>query len=660
MKPIGHLLNRLKMRIYVRHLNSVATLHQQQSTAISNTNSKYKFLSLTATCRRMLNHTNNIQQTYYYSICSGYSSSHSFLSYLPFRYYMTINNDRNHNRPDHAVPESSLTDYETERKDFSIHVPKFYNFCTDIIDKWAATEKRSSEIEKLAFWWKDDNKKEIKWTFGDLQWQSNQVANVLSNKCGLKKGDRLIVILPRVPEWWLINLAAIRAGLILSPGTTQLRAGDIQHRLQLSGAKCIIANNSTRDLIDQVAGKCPDLLYKIYLGPKSDTRLSWLNFDELLSQEPETFQNVKTHSSDPMIWFFTSGTTGKPKMTEHTHASYALGSSVTARYFLTAQRSDVIWNISDTGWAKSAWSSLFAPWLAGACVFVHHTSSIKFEVEPVLQNLEDYEISVLCVPATVLRLIVQHDLTNRKFKALRHCVSAGEPVNPDLIVKWKKDTKLDLYEGFGQTETTLLCSNYPFIEQKIGSMGKPPPGIDLQIVDNEGNILPHDTEGNLAVRYRPQRPVGLFSKYVSAPNVTASVFCGDFYLTGDRAMMDKDGYFWFVGRSDDVIITSGYRIGPFEVESALIQHPAVLESAVVSSPDPVRGEIVKAFVKLVSDYQNTDYTDLIKELQEHTKMITAPYKYPRKIEFVDELPKTVSGKIRRVELRNKEWHKVNS
>lgn len=410
----------------------------------------------------------------------------------------------------------------------------------------------------------------------------------------------------------------------------------------------------------KVAGKCPDLLYKIYLGPKSDTRLSWLNFDELLSQEPETFQNVKTHSSDPMIWFFTSGTTGKPKMTEHTHASYGLGSSVTARYFLTAQRSDVIWNISDTGWAKSAWSSLFAPWLAGACVFVHHTSSIKFEVEPVLQNLEDYEISVLCVPATVLRLIVQHDLTNRKFKALRHCVSAGEPVNPDLIVKWKKDTKLDLYEGFGQTETTLLCSNYPFIEQKIGSMGKPPPGIDLQIVDNEGNILPHDTEGNLAVRYRPQRPVGLFSKYVSAPNVTASVFCGDFYLTGDRAMMDKDGYFWFVGRSDDVIITSGYRIGPFEVESALIQHPAVLESAVVSSPDPVRGEIVKAFVKLVSDYQNTDYTDLIKELQEHTKMITAPYKYPRKIEFVDELPKTVSGKIRRVELRNKEWHKVNS
>lgn len=663
MNPVGWILKKLQLqKVTTSYLSSFALVHAD----------KQQKKGLTSSCfvKTIINSFQARQTHYSYYSISRRKLSYPLKSFNSFlvRPHSTINDAygdhysrKNGDRPYYAVPEENFagTDYETEKEQFRIHVPEFYNFCTDIIDKWADVEKKSSEIEKLAFWWKDD-KNEIKWTFSDLHRQSNQVANMLLNECGLLKGDRLIVILPRIPSWWLINLAAIRTGIILSPGTTQLRAGDIKHRLKLSGAKCIIADNSTRHLIDQVSEECPELQHKIYVGLKSDTGSSWLNFDELQVQQQETFQNIKTRSSDPMMWFFTSGTTGNPKMTEHTHASYGLGCSLVARYFLTARHSDIIWNISDTGWAKCAWSSFFSPWLAGACVFTYHTSSTKFQVENLLQILEDCSISVLCAPATLLRLVVQHDLTVRKFNALRHCVSAGEPLNPELIEKWKRDTHLELYEGFGQTETTLLCGNYPFMKQKVGSMGKPPPGIDLQIVDDEGNVLPPDTEGNIGVRYRPQRPVGLFSKYVNDPEKTASAFLGDFYLTGDKALMDKDGYLWFISRSDDVINSSGYRIGPFEVESALIKHPAVLESAVVSSPDPLRGEIVKAFVKLVPGYEKKNVQDLIKELQEHTKAITAPYKYPRKIEFVDELPKTVSGKIRRVELRNKEWNQMGN
>ncbi|XP_029636308.1 acyl-coenzyme A synthetase ACSM3, mitochondrial [Octopus sinensis] len=551
---------------------------------------------------------------------------------------------------------TTITSYEEERKTFSVNVPDFFNFTSDVIQHWATCQKDDENPTKaLAIWWIDDNGQEIKWTFKDLIKLTNKVTNILQVSCGLQKGDCVMIILPRIPEWWLLNLAAFKAGTIACPGTIQLRAADIKYRLLKSGAKCIVASDETRSFIDECADSCPDLKKKLYVGSQSSKCSSWLNFTELMDTASDSAEGVKTRASDPMMWFFTSGTTSHPKMTEHTHASYGIASLSITRYLLTATPTDVIWNLADTGWAKSAWSSLFAPWLGGACVFIHHTTNHKFDSNSLLQILEKYNISVFCAPPTALRLFVQEDLSKYKFKSLRHCVSGGEPVNEELISQWKKGTGLELYEVYGQTETTLLCGNYPFLERKIRSMGKASPGINLQIVNDEGEVQPPGTLGNLAICCKPDRPVGLFSRYVGEPKLTESVFRGDYYLTGDKCKMDEDGYIWFIGRNDDIILSSGYRIGPFEVESALIQHPAVLESAVVRSPDPVRGEIVMAFVILAQKYQNSNTDELKKELQEHVKSITAPYKYPRRIKFVTELPKTISGKIRRVELRKPEW-----
>ncbi|GAB1598805.1 acyl-coenzyme A synthetase ACSM3, mitochondrial-like, partial [Argonauta hians] len=568
-----------------------------------------------------------------------------------------------HPVPNHTSNKSTLiksprtiSDYEDERRTFSIDVPEFFNFTSDVIDHWAACQGDNENPEKsLAFWWVDDTGAEIKWTFKDMMKLTNKATNILRQSCGLQKGDRVMIILPRVPEWWLLNLAAFKAGIITSPGTTQLRIADIKYRLIQSGAKCIVACDETRNLIDQCVDSCPDLKTKLYVGSQSVNHSSWLNFNELMAASIDTVEDIKTKASDPMIWFFTSGTTSLPKMTEHTQASYGLGSLVTSRYALTATATDIIWNLSDTGWAKSAWSSIFAPWLAGACVFIYHTTNKKFDSKSLLQILENYNISVFCAPPTALRLFVQEDLSKYKFNSLRHCISGGEPVNDELVKQWKEGTGLELYELYGQTETTLLCCNYPFLKRVKGSMGKAPPGINLQVVNDEGEVQPAGTLGNLAVQCKPHKPIGLFHRYVGDPNLTQSVFKGDYYLTGDKCQIDEEGYIYFVGRNDDIIISSGYRIGPFEVESALIQHPAVLESAVVRSTDPIRGEIVMAFVVLTEKYKNNNLQELETELQKYVKSITAPYKYPRRIKFVAELPKTISGKIRRVELRQDEW-----
>lgn len=552
-------------------------------------------------------------------------------------------------------------DYEEHRKWMEAesrkeNLPKYYNFARDAIDKWAYREKTGErELSNPALWITNDNGEDRTWSFQDLSSLSKKTANVLTQKCGLDPGDKLILILPRVPEWWFVNIAAIRAGVILSTGTTLLRPNDIKHRIQVSGAKCIVADSHSVDNIDEIADQCPSLKSKLFVGSKSETRPGWLNFDDVLSKASDEFQTINSKFTDPMMLFFTSGTTGFPKMAQHSHGSYGYGNIITGRYFLQCSEHDVVWNTSDTGWAKSAWSSLFSPWLLGACVFAHHTD--KFDPQLTLRILEAKPaISVFCAAPTAVRFLVQQTLTPYRHGKL-HCISAGEPLNPELLEEWKSGTGLDLYEGYGQTETTFLCGTYPIMENRPGSMGKAAPGIDLRIVDDDGVEVPPNTEGNIGINTNNYRPIGLFSGYMGDPDRTASVYQGGYYLTGDRAKIDDDGYVWFIGRADDVILTSGYRIGPFEVESALIEHPSVLESAVVSSPDPVRGEVVKAFVTLTGEYQTADRDKLTKELQDHVKTVTAPYKYPRKIEFVDQLPKTVSGKIRRVELRHKEWER---
>ncbi len=535
----------------------------------------------------------------------------------------------------------NMTDYEKAYKEFKWEVPKNFNFAENVVDKWAA------DPEKLAMLWVDDQDHEIRKTFLDISNASKRLANVLT-RSGVKKNDVVMLILPRNIEWWETVTACIRMGVLLAPGTTQLTAKDLEYRVQKSEAVCIVTNTETAEKLDQFIEKCPSVKIKIII---TEPRDGWLFYDDEMKKASDSFKPVKTKSEDNCLVYFTSGTVGQPKMALHTHASYAIGHQITGRYWLDLRPDDLHWNVTDTGWAKAAWSSYFGPWNCGAAIFVHHSD--RFDPTRLLEILSGYPITTLCASPTIYRMLVIKDTSQYKFPKLRHCVGAGEPLNPEIIEVWKSDTGITIRDGYGQTETTLLVGNFPCLEARIGSMGKPAPGFDVRVVDDLGNILPPEMEGHIAVRVTPHRPAGLFKEYWKEPVRTAAVFSGEWYLTGDRARVDEDGYFWFIGRSDDVILSSGYRIGPFEVESALIKHPAVIESAVVSSPDEIRGEVVKAFVMLAQGYKASDA--LAAELQEHVKKETAPYKYPRKIEFVDALPKTVSGKLRRFALRNKEW-----
>jgi acetyl-CoA synthetase/medium-chain acyl-CoA synthetase len=343
------------------------------------------------------------------------------------------------------------------------------------------------------------------------------------------------------------------------------------------------------------------------------------------------FETADTRSDEMALLYFTSGTTGGPKMTVHTHASYPLSHLITGKYWLDLTEQDVHWNITDTGWAKAGWSSIFGPWHMGATIFAHHEE--RFHAKRALEILDEYPITSVCAPPTILRMFVLEDLSRYEFPSLRSVVTAGEPL-------------------YGQTETVVIVGAFRGVTPRPGSMGVAAPGFDLQVIDDDGNVLPPGREGDLAVRVKPDHPVGLFREYWKEPERTARFFKGDWYITGDRAVRDEDGYFYFVGRADDVILSAAYRIGPFEVESALLEHEAVAESAVVASPDPVRGSVVKAFIVLSPGYEPS--RDLARRLQQFVKRTTAPYKYPRRVEFVTELPKTVSGKIRRAELRQRE------
>ena len=538
--------------------------------------------------------------------------------------------------------QPNMTDYNAEYENFKWDVPEYFNFAGEVIDKWA------EDKEKLAMLWVDDNGTELKKTFNDISVESKKLANVLSAQ-GVKQGDVVIVVLPRNIEWWVIFTACIRMGALLAPGTTQLTSKDLDFRANKSKAACIITNPEIAAKFDKVEDACPTVETKIVI---SEARDGWVFYDDAVADASDEFETADTKADDNCLVYFTSGTTGFPKMALHTH-SYAIGHTITGKYWLDLKETDMHWNVSDTGWAKAAWSSYFGPWNMGSAQFIHHTD--RFDPATTLGLLQKYPITTMCGAPTIYRMLVLEDLSQYEFPNLRHCVGAGEPLNPEIIDVWKKATDCVIRDGYGQTETVLLCGSFPCIEPRFGSMGKPTPGIHLAVIDEHGNELPPNEEGDIAVRVEPERPVGLFKEYWTEPDRTASSFIPGWYLTGDRATVDEDGYFWFVGRSDDVILTSGYRIGPFEVESALIEHPAVAESAVVSSPDETRGEVVKAFVILSPGFDASDA--LVKELQNHVKTTTAPYKYPRKIDFVEELPKTISGKIRRVELRDAEWGK---
>lgn len=533
-----------------------------------------------------------------------------------------------------------MIDYEETYRSFIWERPQKYNFARDVIDQWATRNPA-----KQALFWVDDEDNEKTRTFGEISTNSRKFCNALT-EAGVKRGDTIILILGREIEWWEVFTAALRMGAIISPGTTQLSSKDIEYRIKAASATCVVTNSATVDKVEAIKANCPTLGIKISTG---ETKAGWVSYEQALIENNDDFETVDTDADDESMCYFTSGTTGNPKMTIHT-CSYAIGHINTGRFWLDLGEEDLHWNISDTGWAKAAWSSYFGPWICGASLFIHQADG--FNAGKTLGLLAKYPITTMCGAPTIYRMLVLEDLSAYDFSSLRHCVGAGEPLNPEVIEVWNQATGITIRDGYGQTETAILCGSFPCIEARFGSMGKPAPGIKLAIIDDDGNEAPTNTEGDIAVSIEPEKPQGLFKEYKNDEERTASTQKGPWYITGDRGCKDEDGYFWFISRADDVILSAGYRIGPFEVESALIEHPAVAESAVVSSPDETRGEVVKAFVVLAPGY--TPSEELGTELKNHVKRITAPYKYPRKIEFIDALPKTVSGKIRRVELRKKE------
>jgi acyl-coenzyme A synthetase/AMP-(fatty) acid ligase len=535
----------------------------------------------------------------------------------------------------------NMTDYETTRASFHIDVPERFNAAADIVDARAHKERYKLALRMIA----PDGVHADDYTFGDLRDRSNQMGRVLSD-LGATKGERIFLMLPRVIGWYDAVLGSIKLGAIPMPGTPQLKEKDVAYRINQAGASVVVTNDAGAAVVDAVRDGCPTLTTLVLIG---GTREGWLDGDRARdAASSDALPSDVTASSDPMLIYFTSGTTGQPKMVLHTHASYGLGHQITARYWQDLGPDDVFWGVSDTGWAKAAWSKLFGQWSLGAAVIAWNAQG-KPDFDQMLRMIVDHGATAFCAPPTIYRNFVTRDLSGYDFSRLRHCMAAGEALNPETFNAWKAATGTEIRDGYGQTETVNLLANYPCMPIKPGALGKPTPGFDVAVVDADGSRLGPGNEGQIAVRVKPERPLGLFVEYWKDPEATAAAHLGDWYLTGDRARVDEDGYFWFTARADDVIISASYRIGPFEVESVIMEHPSVQEVACIGVPDHERGQVVKAFVVLAPGYEPSD--DLAVEIQEHVKALTAPYKYPRQVEFLEELPKTVSGKIRRIDLR---------
>ncbi len=541
--------------------------------------------------------------------------------------------------------EHNMTDYAETYAKFSIDIPEDFNFGYDVIDAWADKDRN-----KLAMIWTDQMGNEKKYSFYDLKKHSNQAANILI-KFGIKKGDRVMLMLPRVPEWWIFVIGLIKLGAVYCPNPTMLTEKDLKYRINAGKFRMIITNLENSSKIENICNECPTLTNCMLIDGELP---NWISYRyELLYPAPVSSHSVKipieqkVRATDPMVIYFTSGTTGEAKMCLHDN-THPLGHLVTAGFWHDIRSNDLHLTLSDTGWAKSAWGKLFGQWIQGACIMVYNIEQ-KFNATEILPLLENYGITTFCCPPTIYRMLVIADINKYDLRELRHCTSAGEPLNPEVIRLWKEGTGLTIYEGYGQTETVCCIAIFPCMDEKRGSMGKPAPGWQIELHDEEGHPVGIHEEGRIAIKLDP-RPVGLLVKYLDNEEANRESFVNGYYYAGDKAYCDEDGYYWFVGRSDDIIKSSGYRIGPFEVESALLEHPAVQESAVVGAPDLMRGTIVKAYIILNNGFEPSE--TLIKELQNHVKKTTAPYKYPRTIEFVDELPKTVSGKIKRNVLRN--------
>lgn len=515
-------------------------------------------------------------------------------------------------------------------------VPAQFNFARDVIDVLAREDR-------LGLIFLDKSGNERRYTFGEVSRESARYAAALKT-LGIRKGDKVLVVIPKRPEWLFAMLALLRVGAVAVPSSEQLRAKDLLFRASHSEAVAAISYATLVGEFDAMRDRAATLRHFVVLG---GDRPGWTSLEGMLSDTGNGWNGEPTSAGDIAFLVYTSGTTKDPKGAVHSHA-YTYAKRMQAQLWLDAKPDDLVWCSAGTGWAKSLWNVLLGPWSCGSAIVLHEGG---FDPVQRMDLLASLGVSVLCQAPTEYRLEAKlEDLGTRwTLPRLRHAVSAGEPLNPEVIKAFKDAFGVTIYDGYGQTENSLLVANLPGMDVRPGSMGKPTPGHDVAVIDEDGHVCADGVVGDIALKGRPPT---LFVEYYKNPQETAACFRGEYYLTGDRATRDADGYLWFVGRADDVISSAGYRIGPFEVESALLTHPAVKESAVVGSPDPERGNLVKAFVVLRDGHTGTP--ELVAELQEHCKRETAPYKYPREIEFVSDLPKTSSGKIRRVELRQLE------
>lgn len=531
-------------------------------------------------------------------------------------------------------------------KHLDIKVPDKFNFAYDVMDVWA-----EEAPNKLALLWTNDKDECIRFSFKDIKEQSDRTASYFQS-LGIGKGDMVMLILKRRYEYWLSMLALCKIGAVAIPATHLLTGKDIIYRNNRADIKAIVCCGDAQVLahVSESLPESPTVKTVISIGPDvpegfHDFHKEWLDAPEFV--RPDHVND----NDDIMLMYFTSGTCGEPKMVAHDY-NYALGHLVTGVYWHNLNEESLHLTIADTGWGKAVWGKLYGQWFAGAAVFVYDHE--KFTPKDILKKIEEYHVTSLCAPPTVFRFFVQEDFSQYDLSSLKYCCTAGEALNGAVYDKFYKMTGICLMEGFGQTETTMTLGTFPWMKPKPGSMGVPNPQYDVDILLPDGSPAPVGQEGEIVLRTDKKKPLGLFKEYYREPNLTKKVWHDDIYHTGDVAIKDEDGYFWFVGRNDDVIKSSGYRISPFEVESVIMKHPAVLECAVTGVPDEIRGMLVKASIVLADSWKSKAGDDLVKDIQNFVKKITAPYKYPRKIEFVDELPKTISGKIRRVQIREKD------
>ncbi len=538
---------------------------------------------------------------------------------------------------------TSFPPYEIARREFKWPVLGKWNWAVQYFDGY---------IVDKASWpaviWVDDQLLEsndrLEVSYHGLREDSNKLATGLEAR-GYNKGDTVLVMTGNVPELYTIFLGLLKTGMPAVPATILLTPDDVLDRVKRAEIKAVIGDKRSYKKIDMVRDKLVDLGVRDFIGVDDDLPRGWIHIRDIMSEGSAIYNKITTKSDDIALIYFTSGTTAKPKMVFHTHASYPAG-HLTTVYWVGAREGDRHYNISSPGWAKWAWSTFFTAFNSGATSMVYAYE--RFEPSRVLKFITEYEANTLCAPPTVWRMFILQDLSKYNFESLKQAVSAGEPLNPKVINKVKEEIGVTIREGYGQTETTLQIGFFPGMNVKPGSMGKPAPGYDIVLVDPDGNPVPTGEDGQIAIRIEPEKPLGLMKGYDN-PIKNEQVFRNGLYWTGDVAMMDNEGYLYFIGRADDVFKSSDYRISPFEVESELIKHPAVAEVAVVPSPHPIKWTVPKAFILLKPGYKPSP--ELAKDIFEFARRNMAPYKRPRIIEFVDELPKTISGKIRRVELR---------